>query len=643
MKDRIITIKKEDCAKLAERVFLSSSGLDMETEKNTNVRESALKMRTQIEALLDIRAVFSFYDGAKPDGRILDVDGQKFMCDPFERIGPGVAKAAIPFFLTGGDLNFEDMQVSDQVIADLWVNAYITAAEAVFREYLEKQYGTLSDRFGPGLYGMSEGSARRLARLADMRKIGISLTESGMMIPAKSCCGLYFAVEDTYRNLDAECLYCKGNATGCAGCSVRHRDELKSEKENKEKQLIKLPPDFSADTGKSGYGVAVDIGTTTLVVMLWDLSDGSLKAVASDYNPQREYGADVITRLVWASKKENGPARMHEKVLSGINSLIDKVCSEAGVSQEDICRAVAAGNAVMSHFFAGADPSGMAEAPFIPAYDGTVRMNGKEAGLHIANGTEVLLVSNIAGHVGGDITAGLIATGISRKNQTTLFMDIGTNGEIVLMSQGQGVTCSAAAGPAFEGAGISCGMRAADGAVDRVYLEDGQVSIDTIGGKEPAGICGSGLIDAVSLMLETGAMDSTGRIAEDKYEIPESAVCITQNDVRQFQLAKGAIAAGIQICLDEMGKQAGDIDQILIGGAFGANIDVRSAMNTGLIPETDEGKVRTAGNTAGIGASMILLSVEKEEEAEKIPGLLRHIELAGKDDFQELFLKNMGF
>ena len=640
MKNEIITIKKEDCGELAERIFLSSSGLDKETEKNANVRESAFKVRTQIEALLDIRAVFSFYDGAKPDGRILDISGQKFMCNPFDQIDPDEVKAAVPFFLTAGDIPIGDMQMSDQVIADIWTNAYIQAAEAVFREYLEKQYGTLSDRFGPGLYGMSEGSARRLARLADMREIGISLTESGMMIPAKSCCGLYFTVEDTYRKLDAECLYCKGNSAGCAGCSVRHRRDMK--KENREKQLIKLPPDFSADDGKTGYGIAVDIGTTTLVVMLWDLAGGSLKAVASDYNPQREYGADVITRLVWASKKENGPARMREKVLSGINSLIDKACSEAGLNKDGICRAVVAGNTVMSQFFAGKNPSGLAEAPFTPAYDGPIHMSGSEAGLQIAGDAEVLLVSNIAGHVGGDITAGMIATGISGKDQMTLFIDIGTNGEIVLMSDGQGVACSAAAGPAFEGAGISCGMRAAEGAVNRVYLEGGQIGIGTIGGKEPAGICGSGLIDAVSVMLETGAMDRTGRI-NDKYEIPGTPICITQKDVRQFQLAKGAIAAGIQICLDEMGKSAEGIDQIIIGGAFGAGIDVRSAMNTGLIPKTDEGKVTAAGNTAGAGASMILLSAKKEREAEKIPGLLRHIELAGKDDFQELFLKNMGF
>ena len=638
MNNEVITIEKEKCAHLAERYFLLSSGLDRETEKNANVRESACRVRTKIEDMLSIRAVFSFCDAPAFDGKVLEISGQRFMCDPFEQIGSGEVKAALPFFITAGDIRTEDMQVSDQVMADLWANAYLQAAVSVFREHLEKQYGKLSSQFGPGLYGMSEGSARRLARLADMREIGISLNEKGLMVPAKSCCGLFFTVKDTYEDPDTECLYCRGKAGGCAGCSVLLR------RKRKENIIPGLPADFSPDKGKTGLGIAVDIGTTSLAVLLWDMSCAKLLAAVSDQNPQRDYGADVITRLVWVSKQENGLERMRKKVLSGINSLIDKACASAGVNSSDLCKAVAAGNTVMSHFFAGADTAGLEKAPFTPAYHGLVRMTGAKAGLHAAGEAEVLLVPNIAGHVGGDITSGIIATGISEDDKTSLFIDIGTNGEIVLMSEGKGLTCSAAAGPAFEGAGISCGMRASRGAIERLQVKDGEIHMETVEGADACGICGSGLIDAVSYMLKTGLMDSNGKIFDREFRFPEAPdIYISQKDVRHFQLAKGAIAAGTQICLEEMVKKAEDIDRIYIGGAFGSSINRESAMKTGLIPETDMEKVSAAGNTSGLGASMILLSAEKEHEAERIPEIIRHIELAEKEGFQKVFLDKMDF
>ena len=638
MNNEVITIEKEKCAALAELFFLSSSGLEKETEKNINVRKAAYRVRKHVDAMLDIRAVFSFCDALVIDGKILDINGQKFMCDPFGQIRTGEVEAAVPFFITAGDVRIDDMQVSDQVIADLWANAYLQAAISLFRDYLEKQYGKLSDQFGPGLYGMSEGSARRLARLADMREIGISLNERGIMAPTKSCCGLFFIVKGEYKNPGTECLYCKGKTTECAGCSVIHKRKQSA------RQLIKLPLDFFPDDGKTGYGLAVDIGTTSLVVVLWDLSRAAVKATVSDYNPQTEYGMDVITRLMWVLKKENGLARMREKVLYGINSLIVRACEEAGIDKGEICKAVMAGNTVMSHFFAGIDPTGLAEAPFKPAYEGLIRMKGKKAGLKIADEAEVILVPNIAGYVGGDITAGLIATGINRNDQTSLFIDLGTNGEIVLISETGGVVCSTAAGSAFEGAGLSCGMRASQGAIERIYLKDDELCVVTIGGVKAAGICGSGLVDAVSFMLETNLMDRNGKIKGNEFRIPGLPdIYISQDDVRKFQLAKGAIAAGVQICLEGMDKEEKEIDQIIIGGAFAANTSVMSAMNTGIIPRIDENKVNVAGNTSVAGASMILLSSEEVGSAEKVSKSLRHIELADSKKFQEMFLKCMSF
>ena len=390
-------------------------------------------------------------------------------------------------------------------------------------------------------------------------------------------------------------------------------------------------------------GIAADIGTTTLFVALWDTADGSLKASSSCYNPQRKYGPDVISRLFWAMKNEDGFRKMREAVLEGLNDCIESVCSESGTEPGDICKAVAAGNTIMSHFFAGKDPAGLADAPFEPAYKGPLFMTGAESGLNISEKAEVTIVPNIAGHVGGDIPAGILATGIADSGKTSLFIDIGTNGEIALMSAGGGVACSTAAGPAFEGAGISCGMRADTGAVSSVKYCDGQITFDVIGDTEPEGICGSGLIDALAVMVKAGLADETGRVIDS--EGAEKAfggkIYLTQKDVRNLQLAKGAVAAGAQICMNEMGIKPGDIEKLVIGGAFGSCIDPESAIEIGLIPETDREKIVIAGNTSAAGAAKILLGQENGMKAEEIPGLVRHIELAGREDFQKVYLDNM--
>ncbi|MBR2511642.1 MAG: DUF4445 domain-containing protein [Firmicutes bacterium] len=395
--------------------------------------------------------------------------------------------------------------------------------------------------------------------------------------------------------------------------------------------------------GAVKMGIAVDIGTTTLFVALWDLSDGTLKASSSCYNPQRKYGPDVISRLLWAMKNEDGLLKMREAVLEGLNGCIESVCRESKADAEDICRAVAAGNTIMSHFFAGKDPRGMAEAPFEPAYEGPLFMTGAEAGLNICGKAEVRVVPNIAGHIGGDITAGILAAGITDSNETSLFIDIGTNGEIALLSGGRGAACSTAAGPAFEGAGISCGMRAEAGAVSGIRICDGQITFDVIGETEPKGICGSGLIDALAVMAKAGFMDETGRILDG--EGAEKAfggkVYLTQKDVRNLQLAKGAVAAGVRICMDEMGTGPEDIEKLVIGGAFGNCLEPENAINTGLIPNIEREKIVAAGNTSAAGAAMILLGSENGTKAEEIPGLIRHIELAEREDFQKVYLDSM--
>ncbi|MGC2871998.1 ASKHA domain-containing protein [Ihubacter sp. mB4P-1] len=425
------------------------------------------------------------------------------------------------------------------------------------------------------------------------------------------------------------------------------------------------------DTEKANYGVAVDIGTTTAVVMLWNCANGTMIDVSAVTNPQGAYGADVISRITFAGEKDGNLGVLQKAVIDCINKAIDDFEAENHICRGNIYQMTVVGNTTMSHVFLGIDPAQLALAPFSPVFTEAASAEARDLGLKIFDRAEVYVAPNIAGHVGSDITAGIITTNLMDRDKGHLFIDIGTNGEIVLTGNGRAVACSTAAGPAFEGSSISQGMRAARGAIETVDIREDRVDIGVIGDCEPVGICGSGIIDAVGELIRTGIVDKSGRLLSREklekkglsqkviehvrpdgktndfvlYFSPDgkSDVVITQKDVREVQLAKAAIAAGITIMMGEIGVTLDTLETVSIAGAFGSYIRNSSAIHIGLLPKVSEERIVSLGNAAGIGASMILLSQRCRENADKTAMEIEHIELAGRSDFQDEYMTAMMF
>ncbi|MDO4545028.1 MAG: ASKHA domain-containing protein [Bacillota bacterium] len=455
----------------------------------------------------------------------------------------------------------------------------------------------------------------------------------------------------------------------CSKCGKCKNAALMSEANDRKTRMLTYPDDFKPDPG-AGYGLSFDIGTTTIVGMLWDLSSGLQMGIHAETNPQNEFGADVISRITYCGSEGENTEVLRQKTIKCLNGMIGKLCETAGIGKDDIGKATVCGNTTMSHILAGYSPRSLALAPFTPAYTGVLTFSAQEMALEIAREGQITLLPNIAGHVGGDITAGILASRFLDRKRLTILIDIGTNGEIALTDGTDRYACSTAAGPAFEGSAILHGMRASAGAIEKVLMEDGEVFFKTIEDCEPQGICGSGLIDAVAQMIDNGLINSKGRLAsaedverlglherfeerlisngkERAFVIAErdkgENILITQKDIREVQLAKGAIYAGMKLLLEEAGRDFEEIDQIIVAGAFGNYIDKQSAVTIGVLPAIDPDKIVFAGNTAGAGVSMALLSAKEMAEVAGIPARVKHIELAKKDGFQEVYMKSMAF
>lgn len=427
-------------------------------------------------------------------------------------------------------------------------------------------------------------------------------------------------------------------------------------------------------------GAAFDIGTTTVAGSLLDLATGEQLAVASRTNPQHALGDDVISRMDHAAKgsspsgrRPEGLAELRSHIVECLNDMVEDLSRQAGAAPEDIYDIVVAGNSVMIHLFLGLPPEAMAVVPFVPVTTSAVSVRAKEAGLTASRHARVWTMPASSAYVGGDIVAGLVATGFGGLTEETLFIDIGTNGEVVVRNGGTGksgkgsgeraVCAATAAGPAFEGARISCGMRAASGAITHARLVGDDLCYEVVGGAPPAGLCGTGLVDAVACLLEAGVIDETGRYDTSSAHAlsgrlregaggPEFVLCtndggevvLTQRDVRELQLAKGAICTGAAVLLDEIGVQPRDIRSVLLAGAFGSTIDPWSAVRIGLLPEgIDPERVRAVGNTAAAGARAALASGAAREEADRLARWLRPVELSLHPRFQELFAESMLF
>jgi uncharacterized 2Fe-2S/4Fe-4S cluster protein (DUF4445 family) len=420
------------------------------------------------------------------------------------------------------------------------------------------------------------------------------------------------------------------------------------------------------DTSSTHFGLAVDLGTSTLVVSLVDLSSGAERAVSAALNPQRPFGADVISRIQYCREKalDHGAGELRRAVADKLADMIGEVCEEAGIAREDISEAIVVGNPTMQHIFVGLDPSYIGVMPYAPAICRKVRLRSGEACFGGLGGFPIQTPPNLSGFIGSDIVGGIISQGFFESHEIQLLIDLGTNAEIVLGNKERLLVSNAAAGPAFEGAKIECGMIGLNGAIDRVWFDEEDVRYGVIGDVEAAGICGSGLVDAIASLLDLGILDPSGKM-NDPSTLPAALsekirkrlrkkgkerrfwlsdkVYISQKDVRQVQAAKAAVAAGIEILTRKIGVTTQEIATVMIAGAFGSYVNPRSAMRIGLIPSVPIERVISVGNSALAGAKMYLLSRRVRELADKLHEITELHELSVEKGFMEAFISNMSF
>ena len=403
-------------------------------------------------------------------------------------------------------------------------------------------------------------------------------------------------------------------------------------------------------------GIAVDLGTTTVVAKLIDLRTGRLLATESGLNRQRRHGEDVIARVGHANA--HGVSILQREIVEQLNEMIGALAAQGGILREDIYEMVLAGNTVMEHLLLGVPPRHLAEMPYVPAVRNFAPVAAAEIGLALHPEARVVLFPVLGKFVGGD-TAAVLLTLAGRLHGTWLAVDIGTNGEILLCHQGRIWTTSAAAGPAFEGAQISAGMRAAAGAIERVWWRGDHLEVRVIGGGEATGICGSGLIDAVAALLEAGALDESGRLVSGHPLVtmaPHPGVAgllpaarltdrivLTQRDIRELQLAKAAIATAIGLLLQSAGLGPGELEHLYLAGAFGQYISPESALRIGLLPRIDLERIKFIGNAACAGAEMGLINTGQRWRIEALAPRVEYVEVAAAPDFQDLFAENLLF
>ena len=390
--------------------------------------------------------------------------------------------------------------------------------------------------------------------------------------------------------------------------------------------------------GREPYGAAVDIGTTTVVMYFLNLITGQIVNIASFLNPQRQFGADVITRIQYCQEHQEGLKELQQSILQAINRELDRFTARTSTPSGHLEKMVVAGNTTMLHLLLGANPVPIALAPFTPAFTGKQTVKAASLGLKMHTGAECITLPCISAYVGADILAGLAALKAPQGNY--LFLDIGTNGEIALVKGERIFTCATAAGPAFEGANISRGMAAVTGAISG-FTAPGTYQV--IGNTVPAGICGSGIVDIVAYLVRNDRVDETGRLKETFIINPERNIQVIQQDIREIQLAKSAIYSGIKVLMKEAGLSFNDVSAMYLAGGFGNYINVQSAVNIGLLPHELKNRIYPVGNSAVIGALQYLKNREFEDKINHILERAEYIELSNRDEFTVEFAQNMNF
>jgi uncharacterized 2Fe-2S/4Fe-4S cluster protein (DUF4445 family) len=415
--------------------------------------------------------------------------------------------------------------------------------------------------------------------------------------------------------------------------------------------LVSVEP---GDTSRRRYAIAFDLGTTTVVANLLDLETGLPLAVRSILNAQQPFGADVITRISATMMDAEALDALRAKAHETMQELTDEVCTAAGVDPAEIYEIVVAGNVTMIQLALGIDPEPLSMAPFTIAARALPEARASEFGVRVHERAPAVLFPALGAYVGPDIVAGVLATGLTLDKRVRLFIDVGTNSEIVLGSSAEALATAAPAGPAFEAAQIRCGMRAAEGAIEGVRIVDGDVQLTVIGDVAPVGICGSGLVDAVAELVGAGMLDHSGRfvqgssdrlgkLGEETIFNLADGIFLSQRDVRELQFAKASIATGWTILCKELGVDPADISQVLLGGSFGSYLTASSAVKIGLVPRLPLPRIVAAGNVAGEGAKIAALSITERAAARAVLDEIEYVELSGRQDFNDLFIDQLAF
>ncbi len=433
--------------------------------------------------------------------------------------------------------------------------------------------------------------------------------------------------------------------------------------------LIDVEP---GDTSDRRYAIAFDLGTTTVVATLLDLGTGTPVSVASRLNKQQPFGGDVITRISATMMDPEALGRLQSLAGETLDELAQQVCEEGGVDPQHVYEVAVAGNATMTALALGIDPEPLGVAPFVMSTPQPPVVLAADVGLHLHPRARTALFPALGAYVGGDIVAGMMATGMDRDKRTRLFIDVGTNCEIVLSNGDTLVSTAAPAGPAFEGGAIRCGMRAAEGAIEVVRIDEDDVALEVIGETEPRGLCGSGLVDAVAELVRVGLLDHSGRfvpdedaatavpgladrltrIGEERVFVlhrpapdtePAECVYLSQRDVRELQFAKAAISTGWTLLLEELGLEAEDLQQVLLAGSFGSYLSPAAAVRIGLVPKLPVLRIVSAGNVAGEGAKMALLSLRERAGATTLVEEVQYVELSDRSEFNDRFVDQLAF
>jgi uncharacterized 2Fe-2S/4Fe-4S cluster protein (DUF4445 family) len=411
------------------------------------------------------------------------------------------------------------------------------------------------------------------------------------------------------------------------------------------------------DTTGSNYGIAIDVGTTTIVAELIDLGTGLVLGVEASHNRQARFGEDVISRMIFACGRQGGLEPLTSAVIGTINTLIDSLLASAKLTQADITCVVAAGNTTMTHLLLGLEPCNIRLEPYIPCATRFPHLEASDLGLHVQPSAPLHCLPCVSSYIGGDITAGVLACNLDQRTEVSALIDIGTNGEIVVGNQDWLVCCAASAGPAFEGGGIQCGMRAIEGAIEAVSIRGMDVSLTIIGNAKPLGICGSALIDIVAELVAEGIMDQSGKFVDFDHPMvsiidnvpaftlaePEESgtgerIYLNEDDVSNFIKSKGAILAAIKTLLDSLDMKFEDLENVFVAGGFGVHLDIDKAIMIGLLPDIPRERYKFVGNSSLAGARISLLSAHAFWQAEEIARRMTYLELSVHPNFMEEFV-----